>query len=166
MISIQNLSKQYSGQTIFDDVSLSINSQERIGLVGSNGHGKTTLFRLLTTQEMYDGSITFPKNYKIGYLEQHTNFSMPTILEEGCCGLPEDRKAETWMVEKILSGLGFSRSDFSRNPAEFSGGYQVRLHLTKALAAEPNLLLLDEPTNYLDIITIRLIILTYHHVNQ
>lgn len=156
MISVQNLSKRYIDQVVFDNVTFSLNSRERMGLVGRNGHGKTTLFRILTRQEQYDdGNIAIPKNYRIGYLSQHINFSKQTVLEEGCCGLPDDQKADDWKVKRILSGLGFSDNDFHRNPAEFSGGYQIRLNLTKVLVSDPNLLLLDEPTNFLDIVSIR-----------
>lgn len=156
MISVQYLSKQYSDQVVFDNVSFNLSPRERIGLVGRNGHGKTTLFRMLTGQEQYDeGIISIPKNYRIGYLSQHINFTRPTVLEEGCCGLPDDQKDDDWRVKRVLSGLGFSDSDFDRDPAEFSGGYQIRLNLTKVLVSNPNLLLLDEPTNYLDIVSIR-----------
>ena len=156
MITVQNLSKQYGSHIIFDDVAFNLNSRERVGLVGKNGHGKTTLFRLLTGQEQCDeGIIKIPKDYRIGYLNQHIHFTKPTVLEEGCCGLPANQKEDEWKVEKTLSGLGFLESDFQRNPSEFSGGYQIRLNLAKVLVSEPNLLLLDEPTNFLDIISIR-----------
>ncbi len=156
MISVLNLTKQFVTHIIFDNVTFNLNSRERVGLVGKNGHGKTTLFRLLTGQEQYDeGTIKIPKDYRIGYLNQHIHFTRPTVLEEGCCGLPESQKEDDWKVKKILSGLGFLESDFHRNPSEFSGGYQIRLNLAKVLVSEPNLLLLDEPTNFLDIVSIR-----------
>ncbi|MBU0502015.1 MAG: ATP-binding cassette domain-containing protein [Candidatus Margulisbacteria bacterium] len=82
-------------------------------------------------------------------------FTEPTVLAEACLGLRIDEKNEVWKAEKILSGLGFSEDEFYKSPAEFSGGFQVRLNLAKVLLAEPHLLLLDEPTNYLDIISIR-----------
>jgi ATP-binding cassette subfamily F protein 3 len=111
---------------------------------------------MLTGQEEYDeGIIATPNNYRIGYLNQHINFSMPTVLEEGCSGLPDDQKTDDWKVKRVLSGLGFSEDDFNRDPAEFSGGFQIRLNLTKVLVSTPNLLLLDEPTNFLDIVSIR-----------
>lgn len=156
MITVQNLSKRYGNQVIFDNITFNLNLRERVGLVGRNGHGKTTLFRLLTGQEQYDeGTIKIPKDYRIGYLNQHIHFTRPTVLEEGCSGLPDSQKEDEWKVKKILSGLGFSESDFCRNPSEFSGGYQIRLNLAKVLVSEPNLLLLDEPTNFLDIVSIR-----------
>ncbi len=156
MISVQYLSKQYFEQVVFDDISFNLSSRERVGLVGRNGHGKTTLFRMLIGQEDCDkGIIAIPKNYRIGYLDQHIDFTKPTVLEEGCLGLPEEQKADDWRVKSVLSGLGFSEEDFDRNPAEFSGGYQIRLNLAKVLVSNPNLLLLDEPTNFLDIVSIR-----------
>jgi ATP-binding cassette subfamily F protein 3 len=156
MISVQYVSKRYLEQVIFDNISFNMNPRERTALVGRNGHGKTTLFRMLTGQEQCDeGIIAIPKNYRIGYLSQHINFTKPTVLEEGCCNLPVDQKDDDWRVKSVLSGLGFSEDDFDRDPSEFSGGYQIRLNLAKVLVSDPNLLLLDEPTNFLDIVSIR-----------
>ena len=156
MISVQYLSKHYLEQVIFDNISFNLNPRERTVLVGRNGHGKTTLFRMLTGQEQCDeGIIAVPKNYRIGYLSQHINFTKPTVLEEGCCTLPKDQEGDDWRVKSVLSGLGFTEDDFDRDPSEFSGGYQIRLNLAKVLVSDPNLLLLDEPTNFLDIVSIR-----------
>ncbi len=156
MISVQYLSKQYFEQIVFDNVSFNLSPRERVGLVGRNGHGKTTLFRMLIGQEDCDkGIVAIPKNYRIGYLDQHIDFTKHTVLEEGCLGLPDEQKADDWRVKSVLSGLGFSEEDFNRDPAEFSGGYQIRLNLAKVLVSNPNLLLLDEPTNFLDIVSIR-----------
>jgi len=156
MISADNLTKSYGGQLLFDRVTFKINSRERVGLVGRNGHGKTTLFRLIAGEEQPDeGGITLPRNYRIGYVHQHLTFSKDTILEEGMTGLLPGERDHYWKVEKVLSGLGFSQKDMQRHPDEFSGGYQVRLNLAKILVSEPDLLLLDEPTNYLDITSIR-----------
>ena len=156
MISLKNISKRYAGRVLFSDVSFDVLAGEKVGLVGRNGHGKTTLFRLITgAEEPDEGKIFLPNNYSIGYLGQHLEFTKPTVLEEGCRGLgPEDIGAE-WKVEKILSGLGFLEKDFKRNPSDFSGGFQMRIALAKVLVSEPNMLLLDEPTNFLDIVSIR-----------
>ncbi|MFH0726327.1 MAG: ABC-F family ATP-binding cassette domain-containing protein [Pseudomonadota bacterium] len=156
MISIDNLSKGFGGQILFDKAGFQINSRERVGLVGRNGHGKTTLFRIITGREEPDeGVLHIPKHYRIGYVRQHLAFTKDTVLEEGITGLPDAEKDQAWKVEKILAGLGFSVSDLQRHPNEFSGGFQVRLNLAKVLVSEPDLLLLDEPTNYLDITSIR-----------
>ncbi len=156
MIKLINLSKSYGAQHLLDNVTFNINAKERIGVVGRNGHGKTTLFRLLLGQEEPDsGQVVKPKDYTVGYLEQHIRFTAETVLEEACLGLPKAREQETWVAKKILTGLGFQDMDFNRSPWDFSGGFQVRLNLAKVLINEPDLLLLDEPTNYLDIISVR-----------
>ena len=156
MIAVENLYKRYGGQVLFDNVSFKINRKERVGLVGRNGHGKTTLFRILAGLEEPDsGSIAVPRNYRVGYVEQELDFTEATVFEEAAKGLGADAHDQIWRVEKILAGLGFSKADMEKRPGELAGGYQVRLNLTKILLADYNLLLLDEPNNYLDIISIR-----------
>ncbi|MCP4109461.1 MAG: ATP-binding cassette domain-containing protein [Desulfobacteraceae bacterium] len=156
MISAENLTKGFGAQTLFDGINFKINHRERVGLVGRNGHGKTTLFKIIAGEEAPEsGTLVIPKNYYIGYVRQHIEFTQDTVLKEGMRGLPEHEQDHHWKVEKILAGLGFSNTDMQRSPGEFSGGYQVRLNLAKVLISEPDLLLLDEPTNYLDITSIR-----------
>jgi ATP-binding cassette subfamily F protein 3 len=156
MLQINELTLSFSGQELLSDVSFNINSNERNGLLGRNGSGKTSLFKLMTGELHPDsGRIMIPKNYTIGYLKQHLSFTEPTLLQEACLGLKDEERAQVWKAEKMLSGLGFSEADMEKSPAEFSGGFQVRLNLAKVLLAEPHLLLLDEPTNYLDIVSIR-----------
>ncbi len=156
MINIEKISKSFGGNVLFDEASLRVNSRERIGLVGRNGHGKTTLLSMITGKEEPDsGTVSIPRNYRIGYVRQHLSFTEETILAEGMKGLNANEKDHHWKVEKILAGLGFTQADMIRPPAVFSGGYQVRLNLAKVLISEPDLLLLDEPTNYLDIASIR-----------
>ncbi len=156
MIKINQLSKSYFARELFADVSFQMNAGERLGLVGRNGHGKTTLFRLILGQEEPDsGEITIPRNYRIGHLEQHLHFTRPTILEEAVLGLPEEESHSIYKAEAILFGLGFSQADLGNAPRKFSGGFQIRINLAKLLLSEPNLLLLDEPTNYLDITSVR-----------
>ena len=159
MIIAQNLSKSYGLRTLFEKISFSIGQGERVGLVGRNGQGKTTLLRILMGEETADeGIVSVPKNYRIGYLTQHLHFSEATVLAEACRALPPERQHEEWTVKRILAGLGFAQSDFERPTSEFSGGYQVRLNLAKVLVSDPDMLLLDEPTNFLDIISIRWLI--------
>lgn len=161
MIQVNNLEKSYGRQLIFDDISFTINPGERVGLVGRNGHGKTTLFRMILGEEHPDsGAVRVPSNYHIGHLSQHLKFTEDTVLLEACLSLPktEDGRDESYKVKAILSGLGFSDYDFDRAPETLSGGFQVRLNLAKVLVSKPNLLLLDEPTNYLDIVSIRWLI--------
>jgi len=155
MLLVVNLSKSYGSQLLFDEVTFNINPKERVGLVGRNGYGKTTLFRIILGQEQPDsGKIAIPNNYRIAAVEQHLNFSGKTVIEESLKNIA-DPELNQWRVEKILTGLGFKKEDLQRNINEFSGGYQIRVNLAKVLVLEPDLLLLDEPTNYLDITAIR-----------
>ncbi len=158
MLQVNNLDKSYGGQLVFDAAGFILNPGERIGLVGRNGHGKTTLFRMIIGLEHPDsGTINLPSGYKTGHLSQHIQFTGNTVLKEACTSLPveEDGMDETYKAETILMGLGFSIEDFSLNPTELSGGFQIRLNLAKVLVSDSNLLLLDEPTNYLDIVSLR-----------
>jgi ATP-binding cassette subfamily F protein 3 len=156
MIRAKNLSISFSGREIFSDVNFIINSSEKIGLIGKNGSGKTTFLKLILNKlEPDSGIIEMPKGYVIGHLEQHIKFTHETVIAEICSVLPLEREHESWKGENILLGLGFTEKDMFKNPAEFSGGYQVKLNLAKLLLTEPSMLLLDEPTNYLDIHSIR-----------
>ena len=159
MLRIQALNRPYGLQILFEEASFQMSPCERVGLVGRNGHGKTTLFRMILGLDAPDsGLIRCPKNYRIGHLAQHIHFTEPTVLEEGLLGLPEGEEWDHYKVERILMGLGFTEADMQASPHSFSGGFQVRLNLAKVLVSNPNLLLLDEPTNYLDIISVRWII--------
>jgi ATP-binding cassette, subfamily F, member 3 len=156
MIVVDNLSKSYGKQGLFDSISFKVNRKERVGVVGRNGHGKTTLFRMITGDEEPDeGTITKPRKYRIGYVEQRPRFTEATVLAEAARALPHDAPNEIWRVEKVLAGLGFEAADLEKKPSELSGGYQVRLNLTKVLVGDYQMLLLDEPSNYLDITSIR-----------
>ncbi|MDO8462470.1 MAG: ATP-binding cassette domain-containing protein [Deltaproteobacteria bacterium] len=156
MLRIQDLNKTYGSQILFEDVSLQMSAGERLGLVGRNGHGKSTLFRIILGEEHPDsGAIILPRNYRIGHLAQHLHFTKPTVLEEACLGLREEEEHDHYKAERILFGLGFTDEDMQKPPSSFSGGFQIRLNLAKVLVSNPNLLLLDEPTNYLDIISVR-----------
>ena len=156
MITFENISKSYSGQELFNRVGFKINRKERVGLMGDNGHGKTTLFRLIIKEEIPDaGKITIPRNYRIGHVKQEVKITEKTVLLEAALGLRENDPMYFWKAEKILFGLGFSNQDMQTDPTNLSGGFQVRLNLAKVLVSEPDMLLLDEPNNYLDITSIR-----------
>jgi len=156
MIKISNLSKSFGEQLLFKDLTIDVGRRERVGLVGRNGHGKSTLFRMILGEVEPDaGVIATPKKYRIGHLDQDLRFTRDTVLGEACLALPRENRDQLWKAEKVLFGLGFTSDDMRRAPEVFSGGFQVRLNLAKVLISEPDLLLLDEPTNYLDVVSIR-----------
>ena len=156
MIGLVNISKSFATQELFSNISFKLNSKNRVGLVGRNGSGKSTLFKLILGEiEPDSGEISIPKNYKIGSLKQHLEFSETTLIGEASLALGEEAQYDIYRVEKVLFGLGFTKDDLEKSPHSFSGGYQIRINLAKLLVAEPNLLLLDEPTNYLDIVSLR-----------
>ena len=121
MLTVQNLHKAFGQQVIFDGVSLQLNAGDRYALMGPNGAGKSTLFKILRGLDLPDeGSITFPRGVRIGYLPQETaDLGDGTVLDETLAGAggsgdgvsPERRSAE---AKKILMGLGFRVSDFDR----------------------------------------------------
>lgn len=156
MLQLQNLSKSYGSRTLFQDVTTALQPGERVGLTGRNGHGKSTLLRIITGEESADsGEIIVPTGYRVGFLQQHISFSQDSVKDEAALGLGDSAETDIWKAEKILSGLGFSDEDMEAAPSLFSGGYQIRINLAKVLLSEPDLLLLDEPTNYLDLPSIR-----------
>lgn len=156
MIQIQSVSKSYGDRNLFRDISFSLTSKEKVGLLGRNGTGKTTFIKFLSGDETPDtGAVIVPKGYRIGHLSQHISFTKDQLLEEACLGLPPGEEYSSYLVEEILMGLGFSEEDFLKSPHAFSGGYQLRIQLAKILASRPDALLLDEPTNFLDLPSIR-----------
>ena len=200
MISINNLSVQFTGQNLFDGVTFNIGDRDRIGLVGKNGAGKSTLLKILCGwQEPETGVVVVASGQTVGYLPQEmVPDSTRTIIDETMTAFEAidalerlqeqltqeiaertDYESSDYeklltrhhdvteqisilgggsrqeQAEKILLGLGFKHSDFSRPITEFSGGWQMRVELAKLLLKRPDFLLLDEPTNHLDIESIQ-----------
>ncbi|MCB0355807.1 MAG: ATP-binding cassette domain-containing protein [Bdellovibrionales bacterium] len=156
MIQAFNLTKSFGNRLLFENLTFAIGKGDRVGLVGRNGSGKSTLVKIIIGLEQADdGHISQPQNYKIGHLEQHIRFTEKTLLEECIKSLPKELEHDHYRAEKILFGLGFNDEDLTRSPTEFSGGYQLRINLTKCLLQQPDLLVLDEPTNYLDILSLQ-----------
>jgi len=156
MIELTNISKSYPTGELYSELNLRLNQGDKVGLVGRNGTGKSTLFKLILGEEQQDsGEIKLPKAYKIGALKQYFDFTQNSLIDETALALSEDDKYDIYKAEKILFGLGFSEEDLEKAPKSFSGGFQIRINLAKLLLTEPNMLLLDEPTNYLDILSIR-----------
>lgn len=158
VINISGLRKTYPGHVLFDDADLVVGRGERVGIVGRNGTGKSTLLRIVAGDETADGgSVVLPKRYTVGHVAQHLRFEGGSVLEEAESALRPnaDGWVETHRAEAVLSGLGFDDDLCARHPDVLSGGFRMRLALARVLLAEPDLLLLDEPTNHLDVVSVR-----------
>lgn len=158
MVSIENLSVEFSSKPLLTDVSFVINPRDRIALVGKNGAGKTTLLKIIYGEERpTSGVVAREKDMVIGYLPQGIQISstnessstIQTIIES------VDDAQEKAELDRMFIGLGFKREEFSKPLDTFSGGWRMRVELAKILQRKPDLLLLDEPTNHLDIGSIR-----------
>lgn len=158
MFTLTEIAKGYGGRNLFEGVSLTINRNDRLGLVGPNGAGKSTLFKILLDQESPDeGLVTRQRGATVGFLPQESApAGEETVLE-----VATGTEAHSYMdgkavakAKRILKGLSFKETDFDRPARELSGGWVMRTHLARLLVQEPDLLMLDEPTNHLDLETL------------
>ena len=178
MLQIDNLTFNAYGRRFFDRASVTLPAAAKVGLVGRNGVGKSTLFKLITGDLQPDsGELGLPRAARLGIVAQEHPATPVSLLDTILAADTErhalftelehaapERMADIWgrLIEidadttparaaEILHGLGFSTEDLARPMAEFSGGWRMRVALAAALFAQPDLLLLDEPTNYLDL---------------
>ncbi|MGB8623633.1 MAG: ABC-F family ATP-binding cassette domain-containing protein, partial [Paracoccaceae bacterium] len=179
MLSINEISYSVEGRPLFEGASANIPTGHKVGLVGRNGTGKTTLFRLIRGElTLEGGSISLPSRARIGGVAQEVPSSDVSLLDTVLAADTERRELMTeaevttdahriaevqtrladidaWSAEaraaSILKGLGFDDAEQRMPCSAFSGGWRMRVALAAVLFAEPDLLLLDEPTNYLDL---------------
>ncbi|WED25934.1 ATP-binding cassette domain-containing protein [Vibrio sp. DW001] len=150
-ITAQSLTLSYTSTALFKELTFSINRGNKIGLIGHNGCGKSSLLKLLSEQyEPSEGHIAKAKQCLISYVEQQIPYELQTKTVLGALAetLVED---DYWRAELLLTELAFSESDWQMPVSNCSGGQQMRLLLARAIITEPDLLLLDEPSNHLDL---------------
>ncbi|MDY0151486.1 MAG: ABC-F family ATP-binding cassette domain-containing protein [Candidatus Cloacimonas sp.] len=152
ILTLEDISCLYGDRTIITDVSFGIHASEKIGIVGVNGCGKTTLLKVISgMQRPNSGIITPRKDLRIGYLEQDAVF-LPNISALQHTIPTEGEIKEDYFYKSLLSRLGIT--DYDQPTGTMSGGQRRKADLARVLAMEPDLLVLDEPTNHLDLDTI------------
>ena len=150
VLKFENMTKTFDNKTLFNNVSLSIERGEKIGIVGPNGSGKSTFIKIINgIQTANSGTLTYGHNIKLAYFAQEFDHLCPekTVIEE----LLDNTSISSNEARDLLARFLFSGDNAFKLVKSLSGGEKCRLSLAKIMAEKPNLLLLDEPTNHLDI---------------
>lgn len=148
-LDVQNLTKSFGANVLFENISFSIAEGQRVGLIAQNGTGKSTLLSIITGHEGYDsGSIIYRNNLRVGYLEQSPAFDAGESVLDACFN-HNDEPERVQKAKQILTQLKIR--NFEQPMGELSGGQQKRVALANVLITEPDFLILDEPTNHLDL---------------
>lgn len=148
-LDVQNLTKRFGAEVLFDKISFSIAEGQKVGLVARNGTGKSTLMSVLMDKEGHEsGDIIYRRDLKVGYLEQSPKFDPEESVLEACFN-HEDDPEKVLKAKQILTQLHITNMD--QPMGQLSGGQQKRVALANVLIDEPDFLMLDEPTNHLDL---------------
>lgn len=148
-IDIQNVTKSFGAQVLFDDISFSIAEGQRVGLIAKNGTGKSTLLSIISGSEGCDsGNIIFRKGLRIGFLLQTPHFDPDDTVLDACFN-HQGESDKILKAKQILTQLRIN--DLTQKMGTLSGGQQKRVALANVLITEPDLFILDEPTNHLDL---------------
>ena len=148
-LDVQNLTKRFGAQVLFDNISFSIAEGQKVGLVARNGTGKSTLMSVLMDKEGHEsGDIIYRRDLKVGYLEQSPQFDPQESVLQACFN-HEDDPEKVLKAKQILTQLHIT--NLEQPMGQLSGGQQKRVALANVLITEPDFLMLDEPTNHLDL---------------
>ena len=148
-LDVQNLTKSFGAQVLFEEISFSIAEGQKVGLIAQNGTGKSTLLSVITGKEGYDsGTIIFRRDLRVGMLEQSPVFDPDETVLDACFN-HQGEEEKVLKAKQILTKLKIR--DLQQPMGQLSGGQQKRVALANVLITEPDLLILDEPTNHLDL---------------
>lgn len=148
-LDVQNLTKRFGAQVLFENISFSIAEGQKVGLVARNGTGKSTLMSVLMDKEGHEsGSIIYRRDLKLGFLEQSPQFDPEESVLDACFNHKDDPE-KVLKARQILTQLHIT--NLEQPMGQLSGGQQKRVALANVLITEPDFLMLDEPTNHLDL---------------
>ena len=148
-LDVQNLTKRFGAQVLFENISFSIAEGQKVGLIARNGTGKSTLMSVLMDKEGYEsGSIIYRRDLKLGFLEQSPQFDPEESVLDACFNHKDDPE-KVLKARQILTQLHIT--NLEQPMGQLSGGQQKRVALANVLITEPDFLMLDEPTNHLDL---------------
>lgn len=148
-LDVQNLTKRFGAQVLFENISFSIAEGQKVGLIARNGTGKSTLMSVLMDKEGYEsGSIIYRRDLKLGFLEQSPQFDSEESVLDACFNHKDDPE-KVLKARQILTQLHIT--NLEQPMGQLSGGQQKRVALANVLITEPDFLMLDEPTNHLDL---------------
>ena len=148
-LDVQNLTKRFGAQVLFENISFSIAEGQKVGLIARNGTGKSTLMSVLMDKEGYEsGSIIYRRDLKLGFLEQSPQFDPEESVLDACFNQKDDPE-KVLKARQILTQLHIT--NLEQPMGQLSGGQQKRVALANVLITEPDFLMLDEPTNHLDL---------------
>lgn len=148
-LDVQNLTKRFGAQVLFENISFSIAEGQKVGLIARNGTGKSTLMSVLMDKEGYEsGSIIYRRDLKLGFLEQSPQFDPEESVLDACFNHEGDPE-KVLKARQILTQLHIT--NLEQPMGQLSGGQQKRVALANVLITEPDFLMLDEPTNHLDL---------------
>ena len=148
-LDVQNLTKRFGAQVLFENISFSIAEGQKVGLVARNGTGKSTLMSVLMDKEGYEsGSILYRRDFELGFLEQSPQFDSEESVLDACFNHEGDPE-KVLKARQILTQLHIT--NLEQPMGQLSGGQQKRVALANVLITEPDFLMLDEPTNHLDL---------------
>lgn len=155
LVSVENVSKSFGLKTLLDGVSLGVQTGDRIGVVGLNGGGKSTLLKVLTGQEQPDeGRVSLMNDIRVAMVTQEANLNPEDTVADVVLkplGVETFEWASKSSVRDVLDGLGITELGLDSKVGQLSGGERRRTNLAAALVQELDLLVLDEPTNHLDV---------------
>lgn len=148
MLTLRDISKTFQDKTILDNINLSLDNNEVVGLVGPNGAGKTTLLKIITGELQADSGSIQLSDEKLGYLPQHPEFAASTVQQ---FLMSHIKTEEMYKIESVLAEVQLTDVLQSQLAKSLSGGQKTKLYLASLLLQDPTILLLDEPTNNLDL---------------